>query len=317
MYTTRRAVLIGESMCNDTMEYDGVGLYDNNTAIHIHGESRFIIYSVSDRAYICNTKITGGNSIFDLFRIPGVLIDNCEFHNVDNYAIRMQLHTFNSSVRDTLFVDADWAIQTHSDDTHPNGPGSILIEHNTFRGRQTRAIYATAIGPTLYIINNTFQNDGTAIAVQNYATIEEETVIRDNVFIGFDTVFSGLSGSYYTGNVFINNSIVFDIGDYTGTHTIYHNEMINNSIVIQAMHKSTGYLDVQYNTFVGNNVSIMFLNGSPRLVQYNNFIDNALNYVMKSAVNADCSRNWNGVSLSITDPALIQDHKILDACSPN
>eukprot|EP01083_Nonionella_stella_P281962 959638_1 len=317
MYTTRYggAVLIGESMCNDTMQYDGIGLYDNNTAIHIHGlYPRFNMQYGTERAYICNTKITGGSYVFNLYMIPGALVDNCEFHNINGYAARINLHESNSTVRDTLFSNVYYAIETRSDDTHFN-PGTILIEHNKFEDCTRRAIYANAIGPTISIINNTFENDGTAIAVEGITF--EENLISGNVFINFETVFYRLSGSNYTDNVFINNGIVFDIGDYTGTHAIYHNEMINNGIVIQAMHKSTGYLDVKYNHFVGNNVSIIFLNGSPRLVQYNNFIDNAINYVMQSAVNADCARNWNGESSAITDPTLIQDHKIQDTCTPN
>eukprot|EP01083_Nonionella_stella_P181279 648812_1 len=317
MYTTRYggAVLIGESMCNDTMQYDGIGLYDNNTAIHIHGlYPRFNMQYGTERAYICNTKITGGSYVFNLYMIPGALIDNCEFHHINGYGIFIKLHQFNSTVRDTLFVDTYYAIETRSSDIHYN-PGTILIEHNTFQDCARRAIYSDAIGPTLSIISNTFENYGTGIAIEGITI--EENVIRDNIFINFETVFSRFYGSNYTGNVFRNNQIVFDIGDYTGRHVIYYNQMINNSIVIQAMHKSTGYLEVKYNNFVDNNVSIMFLNGSPRLVQYNNFVHNMFNYVMKSAVNADCSRNWNGESSDITDSALIQDHKILDQCTPN
>eukprot|EP01083_Nonionella_stella_P281960 959634_1 len=305
-------VRIGESMCNDTMQYDGIGLYDANTAIHIRG-SRFNIEYSPERAYICNTKVTGGSSVFNIYMIPGALIDNCEFNHISGYGVRMVYLQLNSTVRDTLFVDSSYGIDAQISPSY--NPGIVFIEHNKFQDCTARAIWAYTLGPTLYIINNTFENHGTAIAVQGKG-YDEEIVIRDNTFFNFETVFEKLQGGVYTGNVFINNEIVFDIGAYKGTYAIYHNEMINNSIAIQAIHQSSGYLDVKYNNFVDNNKAIIFLNGSPRLVQYNNFDDNAFNFEMQSAVDADCSRNWHGYAANIADPALIQD-KILDTCTPN
>eukprot|EP01083_Nonionella_stella_P126294 382197_1 len=305
-------VRIGESMCNDTMQYDGIGLYDANTAIHIRG-SRFNIEYSPERAYICNTKVTGGSSVFNIYMIPGALIDNCEFNHISGYGVRMVYLQLNSTVRDTLFVDSSYGIDAQISPSY--NPGIVFIEHNKFQDCTARAIWAYTLGPTLYIINNTFENHGTAIAVQGKG-YDEEIVIRDNTFFNFETVFEKLQGGVYTGNVFINNEIVFDIGAYKGTYAIYHNEMINNSIAIQAIHQSSGYLDVKYNNFVDNNKAIIFLNGSPRLVQYNNFDGNAFNFEMQSAVDADCSRNWHGYAANIADPALIQD-KILDTCTPN
>eukprot|EP01083_Nonionella_stella_P198251 728036_1 len=263
IYTTRMGggVFIGESMCNDAMQYDGIGLYDANTAIHIHG-SRFDMAYGSESAYICNANITGGSLVFDLYVMVGTWIDNCEFHDISNYALRINWPKYNVTVKDTLFRNIYYAIETQTDISHSNA-GTVLIEHNKFEYSTRQAIYAFARGPTLSIINNTFQNDGTGIAVERKSIFEENNVISDNTFINFETVFYGLYGANYTANLFINNNVVFDIGAYTGTHAIYHNEMINNSIAIQAIHQSSGYLDVKYNNFVANNKAIIFLNGSP------------------------------------------------------
>eukprot|EP01083_Nonionella_stella_P144427 450908_1 len=164
------------------MQYNEIGLYDENRAIYISGPGLFKVnyhyppldtqIASSEVAYICNTQFTGGKQndvyFFELW-FHGIVVDNCEFIHIENkYALRTvnPVNSSNSIIKDSLFDYVRYGVSyTGSMGSYPEAK-ELSIHHNAFLHITDMGIRASDKMMSVHIVDNLFENDIDAV---NYA----------------------------------------------------------------------------------------------------------------------------------------------------